>query len=174
MKKLYSTVRGFTLIELLVVIAIIALLTGIILTSLTSSKAKSRDAERVSDISQLQLALELYFDRCHVYPVAVNNNVKDSLTNGSCTDQQGITVNFSDYIGKIPVPPAGANPDQSTSGYGYYVNSIDDTKVTDYILYASLEGVSTASANSLIQAQVPNDITGPTCDTSMNYCVGPK
>src|SRR5579859_4774097 len=52
--------RGFTLIELLVVIAIIGLLAGIILTALGSSRTKARDAARISEIRQIQYALELY------------------------------------------------------------------------------------------------------------------
>jgi prepilin-type N-terminal cleavage/methylation domain-containing protein len=55
--------RGFTLIELLVVIAIIALLSSIVLASLNSARAKSRDAQRRSDLHQLQVAVELYYDK---------------------------------------------------------------------------------------------------------------
>jgi len=54
--------RGFTLIELLVVIAIIGILSSVVLASLNSARQKSRDARRVADIKQIQLALELYAD----------------------------------------------------------------------------------------------------------------
>lgn len=67
-----ETVRGFTLIELLVVIAIIAVLSSIILASLSSARARGRDARRVADIKQLQLALELYYDANHAYPTAIS------------------------------------------------------------------------------------------------------
>ena len=69
MKILHRSRKGgFTLIEMLVVIAIIAILTGIIITGLVGSKAKARDAKRASDLSQIALALEQFFDRCDVYP----------------------------------------------------------------------------------------------------------
>src|SRR5262245_18472105 len=60
--------RGFTLIELLVVIAIIGVLASIVLASLDSTRKKGRDAKRLSDIKQLQLALELYYDNYNEFP----------------------------------------------------------------------------------------------------------
>src|SRR3989344_2966865 len=64
---------GFTLIELLVVIAIIGLLASIVLASLNTARRKSRDARRLADIKQIQVALELYFDAKGEYPDATAN-----------------------------------------------------------------------------------------------------
>jgi len=63
--------RGFTLIELLVVVAILGLLATIVAVSLTSARARARDARRVSDVRQLELALELYYAAHEEYPDAV-------------------------------------------------------------------------------------------------------
>ena len=54
--------KGFRLIELLVVIAIIGILSSVVLASLNTAREKARDARRISDIKQLQLALELNAD----------------------------------------------------------------------------------------------------------------
>lgn len=178
MKKALATARAFTLIELLVVIAIIALLTGIILTALVSSKAKSRDAQRVSDLGQIQLALELYFDRCGQYPPP---DTGGSLGSGSYIDlntlnqnvgcPSGSNITLGSYISQIMLPPAGAGQ----PAYDYYVNA---SPATDYILHAKLEGTSSASPNGL--SAVPSDITGASsglCSNSpgsLDYCVGPK
>ncbi len=52
--------KGFTLIELLVVVAIISLLSSIVMASLNSARAKSRDARRLEELHQLDNALSLY------------------------------------------------------------------------------------------------------------------
>jgi len=60
--------KGFTLIELLVVIAIIGLLSTLAVIALNNARQKSRDAKRVSDVKQLQSALELYYNDASGYP----------------------------------------------------------------------------------------------------------
>jgi len=51
---------GFTLIELLVVIAIIGLLATLLMSNLMGVRERARDAQRKSDLNQIQKALELY------------------------------------------------------------------------------------------------------------------
>jgi prepilin-type N-terminal cleavage/methylation domain-containing protein len=52
--------KGFTLIELLVVIAIIALLSSVVLASLSGVRAKARDTKRIEDARQIVQAMALY------------------------------------------------------------------------------------------------------------------
>lgn len=63
-----SKTKGFTLIELLVVVAIIGILSSVVLASLNTARAKARDAKRLSDMRQMQIALELYYDSFGRYP----------------------------------------------------------------------------------------------------------
>ena len=70
---MFKNKKGFTLIELLVVIAIIGILASVVLASLNSARKKSRDARRIADIKQVQLALELYFDATRAYPAALSS-----------------------------------------------------------------------------------------------------
>ena len=91
--------KGFTLIELLVVIAIIGILSSVVLASLNDARQKSRDARRVSDINQLKLALELYYDSNGNYPT----NLAVLATNG--------------HIAAIPTDP------QNQTAYAYCADS---------------------------------------------------
>ncbi|MCK4553352.1 prepilin-type N-terminal cleavage/methylation domain-containing protein [Candidatus Parcubacteria bacterium] len=67
--------QGFTLIELLVVIAIIGLLSTLAVVALNNARQKSRDAKRVSDIKQIQTALELYFNDASAYPSTITEPI---------------------------------------------------------------------------------------------------
>ncbi len=65
--KIFAKKKGFTLIELLVVIAIIGILSGIVLVSLGGARSKARDAKRQSDIQQIVVAQEMYYNDNEAY-----------------------------------------------------------------------------------------------------------
>ncbi|MEI6378614.1 MAG: FISUMP domain-containing protein [Candidatus Falkowbacteria bacterium] len=63
--------KGFTLIELLVVIVIIGILATLATVALSSARSKARDARRISDMKQLQSALQLYYSNESAYPAII-------------------------------------------------------------------------------------------------------
>lgn len=151
---------GFTLIELLVVIAIIGILASIVLASLSTSRRKGRDARRLTDIKQIQLALELYYESStprSYPPVNLWANLTGLVTGG--------------YIAKLPVDPVGGATYiyeyQATNGastplacavascQGYLVRAV--TEVTNFMT-ADVTGVgNVTSAECTVAGGPPYD-----------------
>jgi prepilin-type N-terminal cleavage/methylation domain-containing protein len=163
MNKFFSNRKGFTLVELLVVIAIIAILSALIFGSLYSSRSKARDAKRISDIAQIQLALEQYFDKCRKYPADNDGN----LTTGSLA--AGCVI-LGTYISVIPTAPSPGIYFYSAKSDGY-----------DYVLKATFENNNEALKDSLPTFAVSPTgfVPAITCNNnpgagSYEYCVGPK
>lgn len=147
--------RGFSLIELLVVIAIIAVLSGIILASLSAARSRGRDGRRVSDIKQIQLALSLYYDAYRQFPADIYGT---QLTGGG-------------FIPSMPRDPA-------TGGEYAYVAlqgpSSVSTRCLSYHLGALLESQVTAAAAPLGNDQDASpgspygpSVNGPVCSGSI-------
>ena len=110
--------KGFTLIELLVVVAIIGLLASVVLTSLNSARAKARDARRFSDVRQIQISLELYYDKYGAYP---GNN--DNDYGGWDTGCFGANDPFiSPLLAEGFIPQTSCDPffNIQIGGYSYY------------------------------------------------------
>jgi len=123
---------GFTLIELLVVIAIIGLLATLAVISLNNARAKSRDAKRVSDIRQVQTALELYFSDNDLYPPGAGGVLGG--TSGSfqvlCDSAAGWQANTTG-CGAVYMPDVPENPTPNGADYIYtQVGGGDDYTVT--------------------------------------------
>lgn len=111
--------KGFTLIELLVVIAIIGLLASIVLVSLNSAREKARDTKRLSDMHQIVLALNMYYDDHNGnYP---QENSSDGDWENSNEDGGDFIDALKDqgYMTKVPVDPVNLG----SMYYSYYVYS---------------------------------------------------
>jgi len=111
--------EGFTLIELLVVVAIIGLLSSVVLASLSSARTKARDARRLSDMHQIQIALDMYYhDNGGNYP---QENSSDGSWENSTEDGGDFIDYLKDYgyMSVVPVDPINSG----STYYSYYVYS---------------------------------------------------
>ena len=125
--SIFKKREGFTLIELLVVIAIIGVLTALSLPNFVLSRQRARDAQRKSDIRQVQKALELY--KQDQSPITYPSNAAWAALTCSST----WTASNNTYMTKFPCDPLTATK------YTYTLNPSDSTK---YTLYACLENAS--------------------------------
>lgn len=123
--KINKERAGFTLIELLVVIAIIGLLASVVLVSLNSARKKSRIAKRAADLSQIQKALELYYDdNGNIYPNPGWGWRSECYAWGNFTSDQVIPGLVPKYMGKFPADPA-MDKTGNRSCYLYLSNGTD-------------------------------------------------
>jgi prepilin-type N-terminal cleavage/methylation domain-containing protein len=152
---------GFTLVELLLVISIISLLSSIVVSSLNATRSKARDARRLTDLRQIQVALQLY---------AVDNNGQSAP---GCYDSAAVGASFwpgilsSAYIASMPIDPI------NTSGQYSYVYCTSVVKTgnctwtngtnSNYILLARLENPNSYTGSC------PAGITNGLGNSNVNY-----
>lgn len=131
--------KGFTLIELLVVIAVISVLASVILGSLNSARAKSRNARRNSDIGQLIKAFNL--------GLTANNTLPATGDAWICVSEL-CYGGWSGYVGNATVnaflspnmPTKPQDPAGSRSGYGGYLYNAAYTGTSSYDGYVFQTG----------------------------------
>ncbi|MFH0951473.1 MAG: prepilin-type N-terminal cleavage/methylation domain-containing protein [bacterium] len=106
--------KGFTLVELLVVIVIIGILATLATVALGSARLKARDARRISDIKQIQTALELYYNDMQRYPTtAASNGEFEGGTD--LADVAGTVV----YMASVPEEATATLGDCDVAGFTY-------------------------------------------------------
>lgn len=117
--------KGFTLIELLVVIAIIGLLSSVVLASLNTARSRANDAKRLSDIRQVQRALELFAtDNNGRYPDTGSVWRSQCPSWGGHAQQSVIPGLVPTYMSQLPADPQ-MNTAASTCCYMYISNGVE-------------------------------------------------
>ena len=131
--------KGFTLIELLVVIAIIGLLSTLAVVSLNNARQKARDAKRVSDVKQVQTALELYYNDANGYPLTAG------VASGNAISYSGTT-----YMQLVPTAPTPYDASCPSETYIYTGGASNTTYTLRFCL-----GAKTGDVPSGIQTAQP-------------------
>lgn len=121
--------KGFTVVELMVVVSIIGILSTVTYASFSQAQKKSRIAKRVSDLKQMQVALEYYYAVNKSYPSSGGLlrsecaawNSGGTITAAANNMIVGLVPN---YIPKIPSDPRMVVADNS-SCYVYRSDGVD-------------------------------------------------
>ncbi|MFH1187171.1 MAG: prepilin-type N-terminal cleavage/methylation domain-containing protein [Candidatus Levyibacteriota bacterium] len=127
--RIFNKKEGFTLIELLIVVAIIGILATLLMSNFVGVRQRGRDAQRKSDMRQLQSALEMYRADEGAYPLVIP-------ACGSSLKSVDETIT---YMQKIPCDP-------SNSGSFVYVYA--SSNGSTYSLIACLENVNDSQKDS--------------------------
>lgn len=100
---------GFTLIELLVVISIIGILATLVAANLNAARSRARDAQRKSDLKNVQTGLRLYYNDRATFPANDTSfqivGCGSYTTPLSCAWGDAWSVGTVSYMSKLPVEP---------------------------------------------------------------------
>ena len=136
--------KGFSLAELLVVLGVISILAATVMVSLSDSRVKARDAQRVSELQNLKVALELYRDaNGGTYPASLSD-----LT--------------PTYVDPVPSDPLSGN------AYTYVPSSGNGTYVLIAPDFEKASNLPDDDKNGTILNQDCGDADDP-----LPYCVQP-
>ncbi|RJQ13867.1 type II secretion system protein [Candidatus Parcubacteria bacterium] len=136
-----KTKLGFTLIELLVVITIINVLASTILVSANQGRFRARQSRRVSDMRELQKAIELYNLRNNSYPNtggAWYTACNSCTLFGGCNQPRDAWIPglAPTFIRSTPVDPLMPNPASNNAQGDYCYVYRSDTTGREYKLMA--------------------------------------
>lgn len=138
--------QGFTLIELIIVLAIFGLIANLTIVALNNAKRESRDAKRMTNISQLRSALHLYHTENLFYPDDGGSPLALGADDNLILDSNGwidVSPTTPIYMYSVPRDPrlvdqVVGNPCSVAStavcDYGYSLGA------NDYTIYFYLEG----------------------------------
>jgi len=122
---------GFTLIELLVVIAIIGVLVAIMIPSIKDARKQARDARRVTELHNISIALEIYYNKNGHYPIDTSGCIDRAEDNPLISGAGNPEPFFSEaYMSRPPKDPL-------PSKYCYYYKS--NSTGTKYKVAAFME-----------------------------------
>ena len=104
MKPKKSRKKGFTLIELLVVISIIGVISSVVYASISGAREKARDARRMSDLIQMKLALEFFYETEEHAPGSGwgEGDFADTSAGTSNDRAGGAGINYCSEDGVVP------------------------------------------------------------------------
>jgi prepilin-type N-terminal cleavage/methylation domain-containing protein len=140
--------KGFTLIELMISIVIVAVLFGVVISSISGIRRNSRDAQRQADLRTIQSALQNFYADQNFFPNNTGSGASTDISTlpgiTNCTGTTSCTISTT-YLSSIPADPlSGASykyqPLLDPLSSTYCSSSSGAGQCHYYILCAALEG----------------------------------
>jgi prepilin-type N-terminal cleavage/methylation domain-containing protein len=155
---------GFTLIELLVVVGIIALLSSVVLVSLSKARTSARNTERVAQVGEYIKAFEQFQVNARSYPggtvqqgrYCLGDRPQDSCYGGLYFENAALNADAGLYIKPLP---AGNDTNVPYTGYVYSCTQKSGNFCNGFDLIWFLEGVNQTCTPGF---QVDDDHNGGT------------
>ncbi len=135
------------MIELLFVIGAVAVITSVAVVSFNKARLKTRDAQRVHDIKEIRTALELYYNRYHIYPTALAPGF-------------AFTADNNTYLDAMPSNPSPRNDGSCYNENYVYSASANNTSYSLKFCLAAETGGFTSGQKVC---------TETSCDASYSY-----
>lgn len=165
-----KTFKGISLIEIIVVAAIVLLVASLAAVAVSAARSKQRDATRLSNVRQVQSALENYFNESNEYPIGSNLPLGDGMQSrclslsgfqADCSGESSIflrvvTGTYQDGLADLvtcgEVPSSAFCYTQTDEGLGYQIEFELENALS---LVGLIEGVNCAT---------PSGIEGGACE----------
>lgn len=156
---------GFSLIELLIVITIIGILAVAFLPSITEGPSRARDTQRIADMSDIALALELYYQDTGSFP-----STPGVLDPTSATTSADELASYFDN-NTVPTDPQESRPSFTGDAGFYYYTSCNSHQ--GYVIVANPENDKTTENyyDTLATICTPSTWGAPTIGITENYYV---
>ena len=125
------------------------------IVALQGARQSARDAKRISDIKQMQIALELYYNTRGEYPESVTSSI----------EHDGII-----YMAKTPTAPIPVDGDCqiSDNGYSYSQTDAGSSYTIDFCLGGQIGGLS-SGAKQAVPGGIISDNSNWTCGEMLSY-----
>ena len=175
MKKCINN-KGFTLIEILIVITIIGVLAALVAGTLGDlGGRKSRDAIRISDVSQIATMVSSLQNRFHIPPVATGmptstkypNDCKAGNNLGTCLKALHVASSDEELAELLSDPKQGATIGSENKTFQYYYAA--DTKAFKVCTYLEDQGAF-EKLNATSDGTLSNSLDSGD-DTAYMHCV---
>lgn len=142
--------RGFTIVELLIVIVVIGILAAITIVAYNGVQDRARNGQRLSDMSAIVKALEIYKVQNGKYPDPQGNIAGGWESSAMAPTSFISALRTGGVISKVPVDPVNTAPNGAAS-------TIDQTTAYAYYRYpAGYGGCDAARGDYYILMSVAN------------------